>query len=103
MHRFIHARMILRLARLALGGALLATAAAVAATDPPAWIEKSNANAKVLLDATNHFQPEGASSTGIPGFDDQVADLGPGINERFDQAAGDIKIQRNSRGLSTAE
>jgi hypothetical protein len=83
MHRYIppSAR-----AALFLGGAFLATRAFAGTADVPAWIEKSNANAKVLLDATNEFQPEGASSTGIPGFDDKIADLKPGINERFDAA-----------------
>jgi uncharacterized protein (DUF885 family) len=52
----------------------------------PAWIEKSNRNAKILLDATNKFAPEAAARTGFEGFDDQVADLGPRINERTEAA-----------------
>ena len=75
--------MIHRLARLTLGGALLASAAfAATPTDTPAWITKSNAHAQVLLDVLSKFSPEFASSTGIPGFDDKIADLGPGVNER---------------------
>jgi hypothetical protein len=66
-----------------LGSALfLAANLAARADDTPVWITKSNANAQVLLDVMSRFQPEFASSTGILGFDDQVADLGPGINER---------------------
>jgi uncharacterized protein (DUF885 family) len=84
MNRYIP--VILRSAVLLLGGAFLAAPALAGTDDIPAWIEKSNANAKVVLDATNNFQPEGASSTGIPGFDDKIADLKPGINERFDAA-----------------
>ena len=76
----------IRAAALLLVGTLLLPATRAGTTDIPAWIEKSNANAKVVLDATNHFSPEGASSTGIAGFDDKVADLGPGINERTDDA-----------------
>lgn len=76
----------LRPAVLLLGGAFLLPAAKAGTSDTPAWIEKSNANAKVILDATNNFQPEGASATGIPGFDDKIADFGPGINERSDAA-----------------
>ncbi|HET7535166.1 MAG TPA: DUF885 domain-containing protein [Candidatus Didemnitutus sp.] len=51
-----------------------------------AWIEKSNQNAQVLLDAVNKFVPEGAARQGFPGFDDKVIDLGPRINERTDAA-----------------
>ncbi len=65
---------------------LLFTTARPAFAETPAWIEKSNLNAKVLLDATNKFSPENASRTGFPGFDDQVTDLGPRINERTDEA-----------------
>ena len=78
---------LLRLARPALGGAfLLGAALSATAADTPAWIEKSNANAKVMLDATNKFGPEGASSNGYQEFDEQVADFGPNINERTDTA-----------------
>ncbi|MBI2815213.1 MAG: DUF885 domain-containing protein [Opitutae bacterium] len=76
----------IRAAALLLAGTPLLPAARAGTADTPAWIEKSNANAKVVLDATNHFQPEGASATGIPGFDDKIADLKPGINERSDAA-----------------
>jgi hypothetical protein len=85
MNGTIHAN-LLRPARQTLGAAFLLGAILSASAETPAWIEKSNLNAKVLLDATNKFQPEGASSTGFPGFDDKIADLLPGINERYRQA-----------------
>jgi len=69
-----------------LSASILLLSLEAAAAGAPAWIEKSNLNAKVLLDATNKFSPESASSAGFTEFDDQVADLGPGINERFDAA-----------------
>jgi hypothetical protein len=53
-----------------------------AVADGPAWIEKSNKNAQVLLDATAKFGPEGASQTGLAEYDGMVTDLLPGINER---------------------
>jgi hypothetical protein len=62
---------------------LLAIARPAAAEDTPAWIEKSNAHAKVLLDATNKFQPEGAAQAGFPGFDDKIVDLQAGITQRY--------------------
>ncbi|HVZ65901.1 MAG TPA: DUF885 domain-containing protein [Lacunisphaera sp.] len=75
--------LFIRPARLVLGGAGLLIAIAGFAADTPAWIAKSNANSQVLLDATNKFQPEGASQTGFPEFDRQVADLKPGVTERY--------------------
>ena len=71
------------LVRLATGVILLMAARPAVAADTPAWIEKSNAHAKALLDATNKFQPEGASQTGFPGFDDKIADLQAGITQRY--------------------
>ena len=96
--------MILRLARLALGGALLASAVfAAAPTDTPAWITKSNAHAQVLLDVLSKFSPEFASSTGIPGFDDKIADLGPGVNERTRAATIAAKDELTKRLLAETD
>ncbi len=84
MHCHTSSPALHHLARHTLAGALLLCAAlAVRANDTPSWIAKSNVNAKVLLDATNKFQPENASSTGFPGFDDKVADLKAGVTERY--------------------
>ena len=86
MNRYIPTQMFpfLRFARPVLGGAfLLGAALAASADDTPGWITKSNAHAQVLIEATNKFQPEGASSTGFAGFDDKIADLKPGITERY--------------------
>src|SRR3546814_3015285 len=55
---------------------LPAPQAATAAPATPAWVEKSNAGAQVLIAAQAKFQPEGFSFFGIPGYDDKVADLG---------------------------
>ncbi|EIL98800.1 hypothetical protein RHOFW104T7_13760 [Rhodanobacter thiooxydans] len=63
-------------ATLTFAGALHAQAA------PAAWIERSNADAKVLLDTIARFNPEFASQVGLPGYDSKVADLKPGIDER---------------------
>ena len=46
------------------------------------WIEKSNEHAQVVLDVLASFSPEGAGSMGVDGLDEQVLDLGPGIQER---------------------
>lgn len=62
-------------------------AAVPAATPPappsvPAWVQKSNADAQVLLDVMAKFDPEFASRMGLPGYDDKVTDLKPGVDQR---------------------
>lgn len=61
-----------------------APASAPAATPPsvPAWVQKSNADAQVLLDVMAKFDPEFASRTGLHGYDDKVVDLKPGVDQR---------------------
>ena len=48
---------------------------------PPAaktWIERSNENAKVLLEVQARFSPEFAARQGITGLDDRITDFSPG-------------------------
>ncbi|MFC3716393.1 DUF885 domain-containing protein [Luteimonas soli] len=68
-----------------------ATPTASATPASPAWVEKSNADAQVLIAAQAKFQPEGFSFFGIPGYDDKVSDLGPGNGKRFRAAMADAK------------
>lgn len=65
-----------------------ATEAAASATD---WIEKSNANAQVLLAVMARFGPEGAASLGVDGLDEEIFDLEPGIQERTQAAVRGAK------------
>jgi hypothetical protein len=60
--------------------------ASVASTTTPAWIQKSNANAKVLGTLTAKFNPEFAGNIGVEGVDDQIVDLKPGIVVRSQAA-----------------
>src|SRR5690349_20378900 len=72
--------------------ATLATAGSLhAQVAPSAWVERSNADAKVLLDAIARFSPEFATQVGVPGFDTKVADLGPGIDARSRAALVEAK------------
>ncbi len=89
-----------RFVRLFASGVLLLGSLLPAQADGPAWIEKSNLNAKVLLDATNKFSPENASSTGFVEFDEYVADLGPGLNARLDEALSGARGDLQKRILS---
>jgi len=62
---------------------LLATASAFAAPQSPQdWVARSNDDALPLLKAQADFAPEGASSIGLAGYDDKVADIGPHYGER---------------------
>ncbi len=39
------------------------------------WVQKSNDNAKVLLNVMGKYSPEGAGSLGVDGLDEQITDL----------------------------
>ena len=49
----------------------------------PAWVTRSNQNAKVLLDITAKYNPEAAQQSGVDGLDEQIIDLKPKRRERF--------------------
>ena len=49
---------------------------------PAAWIEKSNQHAQLVLEMLARFHPEVGSMFGMPGVDERVIDLGPGIDDR---------------------
>ncbi|MFC3660351.1 DUF885 domain-containing protein [Luteimonas notoginsengisoli] len=65
--------------------------ATTAAPATPAWVQKSNGDAQVLIAAQAQFQPEGFSFFGIPGYDDKVSDLGPDNGKRFRAAMAEAK------------
>ncbi len=48
----------------------------------PAWVERSNADAQVLLKAIAQFHPEFATFTGLPGYDEKALDFRAGVNQR---------------------
>jgi uncharacterized protein (DUF885 family) len=55
---------------------LLASALALPAfAAEPAWVTKSNDNAKVLLNVLAKYSPESASSLGVDGYDEQITDM----------------------------
>jgi uncharacterized protein (DUF885 family) len=57
-------------------------AAGAVAKAPPDWVAKSNQNAQVLLELFARFAPENAGRMGVPGLDEQIMDLKPGMVER---------------------
>ena len=74
-----------------------AAAPAAQAKPAPAWVEASNRNAQILLQAQAPFQPEYASFFGIPGYDDQVADLGPDNPKRYRDATAKAKAELQAK------
>ncbi|WP_437902092.1 DUF885 domain-containing protein [Sorangium sp. So ce327] len=56
-----------------------ARSAPAAARRLPAWVERSNEHAKVLLDVLVRFSPERAGALGIERADREIADLSPGV------------------------
>ncbi|GLQ96751.1 DUF885 domain-containing protein [Dyella mobilis] len=83
--------------RLALAAAIALAAAgsvhAQTASQPPAWVARSNADAQVLLDMQARFSPESATALGLPGYDDKVADLKPDTDARQRAAAVEAKTK----------
>jgi len=74
----------------ALVTALMALAAvpiaALAQPHPPEWIQRSNANAQVLMGVFAKLAPEHAGRMGVPGLDTEILDLKPGYEERAEEA-----------------
>ncbi|WP_426078055.1 DUF885 domain-containing protein [Janthinobacterium sp. PSPC3-1] len=85
---------------LALAAAFSTTVAIPAIAAPAAsaaWVETSNRNAAIVLEAQAKFSPENASDTGLPQYDGLAADLGPNIVERqvavLQQARGKLQLK----------
>ncbi|HWM90190.1 MAG TPA: DUF885 domain-containing protein [Thermoanaerobaculia bacterium] len=64
-------------------GAVVLILAAGAPAAAETWVERSDANAQVLIDALARLSPEGAGQLGVPGLDEEIFDLKPGFVERF--------------------
>src|SRR3990170_7270192 len=78
-------RLVVPTLALALVGVAPRPAAAQAPTRP-AWVEKSDAHARVLVDVLARFAPESASQFGVEGLDTAIFDLKPGRQERVQAA-----------------
>jgi len=78
-------------------------AAAPAAPKPPAWITKSDANGRLILEAFARFSPEFAGQLGVEGFDDQVTDLKPDVFERNQKALREVQAPLEGRLASETD
>ncbi len=104
-----HTGLARRVAVAALFATVLATPAvhsqpapARAGAPPPApeWVQRSNANAAVLMQVMARFGPEQAGFFGLSGYDEEIFDLKPGINARAkaatEQAITALERQREA-------
>ncbi|MFL5428222.1 MAG: DUF885 domain-containing protein [Myxococcales bacterium] len=84
---------------LVLAALLSCSHAAAPPSEPPRSdiIERSNANAQVLLAVQAKFFPEQASRAGIAGLDDRITDLTPGHEERYRQADREALAELRAR------
>lgn len=53
----------------------------VSAATEPAWVAKSNENAKLLLNLQAKYSPESASILGVDGYDEQITDMSRDLYE----------------------
>jgi hypothetical protein len=86
--------------RLALAAAIALAAAGSAyaqGTQAPSWVERSNEDAKVLLDVIAQFNPENATQIGLTGYDDKVSDLKPDADARQRKALLEAKTKLQSK------
>jgi thiol-disulfide isomerase/thioredoxin len=63
----------------------------------PAWVARSDENARVLIEVLARFGPETASRFGVEGHDTEVLDLKPEVFERTQQALGEAQKTLESR------
>jgi len=75
-------------------GAKSTGAPAAVATQPgPAWVQKSNENAFLVLGVIAKLSPEMSSRFGVPGFDQDILDLSAGYEERVSTAERAVTAQ----------
>ena len=62
----------------------------------PAWVQKSNQNAQLLIDLEARYSPEEASSEGVPGLDEQISSASPDEPQRLrkDLAVARLELER---------
>ncbi|MFL6659916.1 MAG: DUF885 domain-containing protein [Massilia sp.] len=74
--------------RTLLGGLTLAALAFPVAAAEPAWVAKSNANSKLLLNVVAKYAPESAGSLGVDGLDEQITDFS---RDQFEPSVKDLR------------
>lgn len=82
--------------------ALMAIAGAAQAAEP-AWVQESNANARPLLEVLAKYAPEVAANLGVDGYDAEISDLKPGVDERFEADSKRVGEALEARLAATAD
>src|SRR5450830_2123535 len=82
---------------LALATAFAAPATAATPAASAAWVDASNRNAAIVLEAQAQFSPENASDTGLSQYDGLATDLGPKITKRYVAALQQARIKLQQR------
>lgn len=84
--------------RAAVGLVLVYAAAPVWAQPAPAtWVERSNANARLMLDMQGRFAPEFTARAGVTGLDEEIFDLKPRLAERSIEATQKVLDELKKR------
>lgn len=91
-----------QLFRAAAAATLLVWCALPAAADETGWVERSNANAQIVLEVLAEFNPEGAASLGVDGLDEAIIDYRPGLYER-NRAASEAVLAELQKRLAAEE
>lgn len=88
-----------KIAVLALALVAISGTANSQASKAPAWVQASNVQSTLLLEAQAKFAPEGASDAGLTQYDGLAMDLGPDINTRY-IAAMQVERERLAQRLA---
>lgn len=83
-----------------IGGLLLAAHFANAA-EPASWVALSNIHARIALESTARFNPEGAAALGLEGYDEGILDLKAGLYDR--RLAASREVLHDLRKRRTSE
>jgi hypothetical protein len=67
------------------------------AQTPPAWVVKSNENAKILLEIRARYAPEGAAAQGVSGLDEQISTPTADQPERLRKDLAEAKKKLEAR------
>jgi uncharacterized protein (DUF885 family) len=67
------------------------------AQDQPAWVQKSNRNAQLLIEIEARYSPEGAARNGVRGLDDKIMVLSAGRTAKRRQDYRDAKKELQTR------
>ena len=63
----------------------------------PAWVQRSNQNATILLTPLARFQPEAAAFFGLDGYDEQVLDIKPNYGQRRQESVRQALTELQTR------